>query len=211
MIFRINKLLYFSLIIVTSIAKAQPYYFRHYQVENGLSNNTVYCSVQDNKGFLWFGTKDGINRFDGINFKIFHIHNDNAEKLIGANYINCLFNDKQGGLWVGSKRGLYKYNEDKERFEPIIDSLRDIYEIQMDKIGQIWFLSGNTVCRYNFKNKILKQFSPAEYFYGTSICILKDGNIWASTMQGFLEKFNDATGKFTAVDVFSHSIAPTSR
>ena len=52
---------------------AQPYFFRHYQVENGLSNNTVYCSVQDNNGFLWFGTKDGLNRFDGYHFKLFNV------------------------------------------------------------------------------------------------------------------------------------------
>ncbi|MEO7767559.1 MAG: two-component regulator propeller domain-containing protein, partial [Ferruginibacter sp.] len=52
---------------------AQSYFFRHYQVENGLSNNMVYCSVQDQDGFLWFGTKDGLNRFDGYHFKLFNI------------------------------------------------------------------------------------------------------------------------------------------
>jgi hypothetical protein len=45
---------------------AQPHYFRHYQVEDGLSNNTVYCTLQDKNGFLWMGTKEGLNRFDGI-------------------------------------------------------------------------------------------------------------------------------------------------
>ncbi len=56
-------------IIATHFVLAQDYYFKHYQVENGLSNNTVLSSLQDEDGFLWFGTKDGLNRFDGYRFK----------------------------------------------------------------------------------------------------------------------------------------------
>ncbi|MBC7424179.1 MAG: hypothetical protein H7334_12075, partial [Ferruginibacter sp.] len=52
-----------TLLFKTATSMAQPYFFRHYQVENGLSNNMVFCSVQDKNGFLWFGTKDGLNRF----------------------------------------------------------------------------------------------------------------------------------------------------
>src|SRR6185437_9251158 len=51
--------------------RAQSWYFQHLQVENGLSNNAVICSLQDKRGFLWFGTKDGLDRFDGYSFKIF--------------------------------------------------------------------------------------------------------------------------------------------
>ena len=72
-------------------AHAQPYYFKHYQVENGLSNNTVYCSIQDNKGFLWFGTKEGLNRFDGYRFKLFR--SDSEGKQLRKDFIFCLFGD----------------------------------------------------------------------------------------------------------------------
>ncbi len=73
----------------------QSYYFRHYQVENGLSNNAVICSLQDKKGFLWFGTKDGLNRFDGYTFKIFR-NNSTDSQSIGNNFIHCIYEDKQG-------------------------------------------------------------------------------------------------------------------
>src|SRR5258705_12555765 len=86
-------------------ANAQSYYFRHYQVENGLSNSTVNCSVQDKNGFMWFGTKDGLNRFDGYRFKLFNT-GENDRSLYPDN-IFSLFSDEKGILWVGSQKGLY--------------------------------------------------------------------------------------------------------
>ena len=75
--------------------QAQPYYFRHYQVENGLSNNTVFCSIQDKDGFLWFGTKEGLNRFDGYRFKLFKL--DKTDKRNPQrDFIYCLFTDPAG-------------------------------------------------------------------------------------------------------------------
>ena len=67
----LRRMPFIVLLLTVSTASGQSYYFKHYQVENGLSNNTVYCSIQDNKGFLWFGTKEGLNRFDGYRFKLF--------------------------------------------------------------------------------------------------------------------------------------------
>jgi ligand-binding sensor domain-containing protein len=89
MIDRIRLLLYSIFIILIFINKgnAQPYYFRHYQVENGLSNNTVYFISQDSKGFMWFATKDGLNRFDGFHFKVFRINSAEDEKHLATDYI----------------------------------------------------------------------------------------------------------------------------
>ena len=74
---------------------AQQYYFKHYQVENGLSNNSVSSSLQDKNGFLWFGTINGLNRFDGYSFKVFR-HNPEDSTSIGSNFIRCLYEDKKG-------------------------------------------------------------------------------------------------------------------
>jgi hypothetical protein len=86
---------------------SQTYTFRNYQVENGLSNNTIICSLQDKKGFMWFGTKDGLNRFDGYNFKIINDIEINQRK---PHVINCLLTDKNGVLWVGGNNGIFRYN-----------------------------------------------------------------------------------------------------
>jgi hypothetical protein len=71
------------------VLRAQPYYFRHLQVENGLSNNAVICTLQDKRGFLWFGTKDGLDRYDGYAFKVFRNDPDDRGS-IGSNFIHSL-------------------------------------------------------------------------------------------------------------------------
>ncbi|MEP6950048.1 MAG: two-component regulator propeller domain-containing protein [Ginsengibacter sp.] len=190
---------------------AQPYYFRHYQVENGLSNNTVYFIKQDSKGFMWFATKDGLNRFDGFHFKVFHINCANDEKHLTTDYIFCILPGKDGILWVGAQRGLYRFNPQKEQLEPFIDSLTNIYDITIDRAGQMWFISSNTICRFNFRTNSLKKFYPSEYFLATSLCLSKRGEIWASSDNGFLEKYDPAKNSFTGYDVFSHSKPPASR
>jgi len=84
-------LLAYVFAIFNNRANAQPYYFRHYQVENGLSNSTVYCSIQDKNGLMWFGTKEGLNRFDGYHFKLFTTAAD--DRSLYPDFIFSLFVD----------------------------------------------------------------------------------------------------------------------
>ncbi|MDR2804759.1 MAG: hybrid sensor histidine kinase/response regulator, partial [Dysgonamonadaceae bacterium] len=94
------------------------YYFRSYQVENGLSHNSVWTVMQSSSGFLWFGTNDGLNRFDGKTFKVFR-HTEGDSLSIGNNFIHCLKEDAQGRFFVGTKKGLYLYNASLENFRRI--------------------------------------------------------------------------------------------
>ena len=87
-----------------SDGNAQPYYFKHFQVENGLSNNTVFFVKQDSKGFMWFATKDGLDRFDGFHFKIFRLDNVAEKKNISTDYIFCVLPGKDG-MCVGWRPG----------------------------------------------------------------------------------------------------------
>src|SRR5215207_7716897 len=121
-------ILLFAQVLITVTVQGQQHYFRHYQVENGLSNNTVFCSMQDQNGFMWFGTKDGLNRFDGYRFKAFNIHNEDESSLT-RDVISALAIDKKGVLWVGSEKGLYWFDAQYERLVPFIDTLHYIYDI----------------------------------------------------------------------------------
>jgi ligand-binding sensor domain-containing protein/signal transduction histidine kinase len=182
---------------------AQSYFFRNYPVESGLSNNTVYCSIQDSSGFLWFGTKDGVNRFDGYHFKVFNMNDDG--RTLETNLIGCLMVDKKNTLWVGCQKGLYTFDRHKERMVRFIDSFPEINALQTDKQGTLWFISRLTVCRYNFNTKTIRTFPPAKYFEASSLCLSEEGEIWACTPNGFLQRFDEATETFKSFNLFSHS------
>jgi len=88
---------------------------RHLAIEDGLSNNFVRCVYQDKKGFFWFGTKDGLNRYDGYGFKIFRNKIDNKLSLI-HNIIHTISSDADNNLWIGTRQGLSIYNDQKGIF-----------------------------------------------------------------------------------------------
>jgi ligand-binding sensor domain-containing protein len=117
---------------------AQPYYFKRYQVENGLSHNSVICALQDKRGFMWFGTKDGLNRFDGYAFKTFR-KNVNDSNSIGNNFIQSLYEDKQGRLYVGTDKGLYQYIDKTEEFK-LLPSTKEhsVFKLTGDTQGNVY-------------------------------------------------------------------------
>lgn len=190
-------------VFCTPLLCQQSYYFRHYQVENGLSNNAVICSAMDNQGFLWFGTKDGLNRFNGYTFKTFY-NEPGDSTSIGNNFIHCLYRDSNGTLWVGTERGLYKYNATTESFTvfaAVEGLIRDIIE---DK-KNLWLIVGFTLARYDKSSKQIEFYNIPQYFEATSLCTTSDGSVWVSTTTGLLKKYDPSTNSFTTYDVFAHS------
>ncbi len=159
---------------------------------------------------MWFGTKDGLNRFDGYRFKTFNINSKNESSLT-RDLIYSLFPGKDGKLWVGSQKGLYQFDGQKERLVPFIDTLADIYGILIDKSNQLWFISSYSVYRYNFEKKYLQAFPADKNFYATSLCELDDGSIWFSTIDGHLQRFDNISQTFKSYNVFVHSPSPSSR
>jgi signal transduction histidine kinase/ligand-binding sensor domain-containing protein len=196
------------IILTTSPTFSQPYYFRHYQVEEGLSNNTVFCSVQGRNGFMWFGTKNGLNRFDGYQFKQFTIA-DNNQGSGNSDMIYCLSADMNGALWVGSAMGLYRFDEKKEKLVSFIDSLKEVNTVLHDVKGRLWFISWNTVYRYDFGNSELVSYQ--NLISATSICRASNNTLWFGSTDGKLYRYNESQNNFSAFELFSHSPAPPSR
>ncbi|MBN2521026.1 MAG: hypothetical protein JXB17_11005, partial [Bacteroidales bacterium] len=89
--------------------------FEHLTSEEGLSHSYVRCILQDKEGFMWFGTFDGLNKFDGYNFTVYR--NDYKDTgSITANIIYSLFEDSNGNLWIGTAEGLCLYHRDRNSF-----------------------------------------------------------------------------------------------
>lgn len=187
-----------------ALLQAQPYYFRHYSVENGLSNNSVHSSIQDENGFLWFGTKGGLNRYDGYRFKAIQLDRNN-ETALTRDVIYCMYPDENGNIWIGTQRGLYRYDDQKEKITFLIDSLREINEIQKDAKGNLWFIAGADLCMLNLKTSKIRLFPAQKYFVATSICRTENGNLWISSADGKLFRYDELEKKFIGFNLFGHS------
>ncbi len=103
-------LLFFCLVSI-NILKAGPvsYRFRHFTVEQGIASNTVRTLYQDSRGFIWFGTSEGLNCFDGRTITRHKIIFPSKNEF-GTDYIGALLEDNTGNFWVGTEIGIYIYD-----------------------------------------------------------------------------------------------------
>ena len=186
-------------------ALGQPYYFTHYQVEDGLSNNAVLCSVQDPMGFMWLGTKDGLNRFDGYSFKVFQSDPDHPNGL-GSNFIRALYVDPTGRIWTGTDQGIYIFDPKSEtfsRFHPTI--VNEILDIKGDTAGNIWFIDNLTLYRYTLTTDSLSKVTDDALRIVSSLEVTKDGDVWLGTSQGSLLHYLPTQGIQGPYTLFDHS------
>ena len=92
-------------VLLPLLGSSQDFRFKHITSNDGLSQNAVLAITQDGDGFMWFGTKDGLNKYDGYSFAVYqNVPNDPG--TIDSNYITALFTDSRGNLWVGTDHGL---------------------------------------------------------------------------------------------------------
>ncbi|MBX2992050.1 MAG: ATP-binding protein [Bacteroidetes bacterium] len=89
--------------------------FRHFRVEDGLSQGSINAILQDHKGFIWIGTHDGLNRFDGVEFKVFR-HNPGNPRSLSSSWIVALFEDSNHVLWIKTEKGLDRFDRASESF-----------------------------------------------------------------------------------------------
>lgn len=193
------------LIIITQSLHAQPYYFKQYQVEQGLSNNNITCCIQDTHGFLWFGTRDGLNRFDGYTFHVFR-NNPEQSKSLGNNSVKSLTIDQNGVLWAGTDKGLFKYNQQEENFDqiPFTNNMR-VSELHFNEKNDLWLLLDGKLIKYNEQLEFHKTYSTPDNSTLSSFCLTPQGNIWVSTSNGILYQLDEEQGVFSSFNLFTHS------
>ena len=153
------------ILIFSSPATSQQIQFRHLTIDNGLSQNAIPAIIQDRHGFMWFGTKDGLNRYDGYNFKIFQ--NDPLDSTsISSNYISSIFEDHRGIIWIGTLTGnLNYYLETGETFRDVkvADNKNKITAITEDRSGHLWVSTEGAGLFRITGNDDLTQFSSRHF------------------------------------------------
>ena len=188
-----NKQPFFKLVLtilwffgVFLSAKGQSYYFRHYQVEQGLIHNTVKSIMQDSRGMMWIGTKAGLNRFDGYTFKSFTDYAINGGS-IGESSIISICEDKKGMIWIGTETGLFKYDPYHEAFDKTtIIADKSISHILTDHFNNLWFLANNELYKYEQNRNKLTKLNIA----ATCLMFDKFENLWMGKEIGAIQKLN---------------------
>jgi signal transduction histidine kinase/ligand-binding sensor domain-containing protein/CheY-like chemotaxis protein/predicted DNA-binding transcriptional regulator AlpA len=175
--------------ITIQLAVAQKMFFRNYTVSDGLCANTIWDIEQDEQGFMWFGTKYGLNRFDGYEFKSFQF-NKNVEGSIGNNFIRKIFKYDQFTFWIGTDEGIYIFDLKTEKFK-LFDPLGKIFinDIFRSNGGEIWIATKEKgIYCYYPKTKKVKHFTHNPNLKNSLSSnevskIIQDklGNIWIGT------------------------------
>ncbi|MBN2198947.1 MAG: diguanylate cyclase [Candidatus Aminicenantes bacterium] len=184
--------------------------FRRYSIDHGLSQNSVYAIVQDRQGFMWFATQDGLNRFDGYTFRVFHPKPGDRTTLSNG-FVTALAEDGRGYLWAGTDNGnLNRYDPASETFRhfrpvpgspprgerPIITSLL------ADSQGRLWVGTSQGLARFDPDKETFSLFrnapeDPAS-LSGNSISVIYEspkGNFWVGTQDAGLNRFDPAGGR----------------
>lgn len=171
--------------------------FENISVEKGLSAKNVFCITQDKDGYMWFGTNNGLNRYDGYTFKNYFHEFENPNSLTNSN-INCLLCDSKGRLWVGTDMGINLYDKNNDDFyvpnitgdsnkELARRRIRSIFE---DSRGYIWIGTQVGLIRYDTNQQLVTFYSFP--MFGTeahrniirSIAEDKNHIIWLGTFDG---------------------------
>ena len=194
----------FVLMSASTDTMAQKHYFRHYCNEDGLSNNTIICSLQDRRGFMWFGTKDGLNRFDGHQFRTY-VYNATDRNSIIDNMILALCEDREGLIWIGTPRGICYYEPHHDHFITLSGQISTglITDIAVSSDNAIWFSGRQGVFRYNKNTRQLRHYPSYEFFTPSSIHITASGNIWVSSYNGNIYHYNPRSDSFTEYSILT--------
>ncbi len=142
----------------SSLSAQSDLRFEYLTEKEGLSNNEVTSIYQDREGFMWFGTDDGLNRYDGYEFKIFRPDPRNLQHTLNENLIRDMYEDSQGRFWVGTN-GLHLLDKPTDTFTAyMVDSIHFTYlnialTIHEDKKGFLWFSAGGGLNRFDPSNK----------------------------------------------------------
>jgi ligand-binding sensor domain-containing protein/signal transduction histidine kinase len=185
--------------------------FDQISIEQGLSQSTVGCILQDHKGFMWFGTEDGLNKYNGYSFTSFR-HDPEDPESISSNSIQCLHEDGRGMIWVGTiGGGLNKYDPQTAEFAHYVHEPANVYSLLSDQVlcifedkaGVLWVGTDAGLEQYDQATErfIHYQHNPhdaASLSEGSILSIDQDdkGNLWVATSRGGLDRLDAQDGTF---------------
>lgn len=210
-----KKIVFFFLLLVLTASsylysRQEKINFEHISLEQGLSQSTILCIYQDSKGFLWFGTDGGLNRYDGYEFDTFLPEPGNPDSISNGT-VWAIIEDQSGMLWLGTYGGgLNKFDREKEIFthyqtiqgDPTSLSSNDVRAIYEDKEGVLWIGTSEGLNKFDRKTGTFTRYLADDTTANSlsnnhvrSICEDREGFLWIGT-NGGLNRFDRARTVF---------------
>ena len=191
---------------ITLLPDSTQIKFEHISITDGLSQNTVNCILQDSKGFMWFATEDGLNKYDGYDFSIYDSDPDDPG-TININYVWTIYEDRFGTLWVGTwGGGLNRFDRANECFTHYINepdnthslSHNEVRAICEDQSGKLWIgTKGGGLNKFDpylgrFKHYRHDPENPFSLSGDEVMCLCADrgGRLWVGTRTAGLNRFD---------------------
>ena len=196
--------------------------FEHIGTLEGLSQVDVSSIIQDSRGFMWIGTGNGLNRYDGYKF-INYSHDPDNKNSLTNNVINDLAEDRNGNIWIATKGGLNKFNKASARFTRYLHNEQDetslavdvVNRISFDQKGNLWLATQNgldylDVSSNKFKHHVHTDNDSSSISSNNvhTVFIDRKQNVWAGTANGGLNLYLPAANKFV---MFKHPDVATGR
>lgn len=197
------------------VTAANQYNFTHVDSSDGLSANNVKSIVQDSLGFMWFGTKNGLNRYDGSSLRVYKCYDE--ERKCGNNNIGALYEDENSILWIGTDRGIYQYDPYQDRIS-FVDKVPDdgmmannwVQTIEGDRHGNVWALLPDEGLYLYTKDKVRHfRFAEASKFkkvFPADVCVASNGTVWVALANDGIYRYYPKTGSFVKVKVKDPSV-----
>ena len=188
-------------------AREIPNNFTHLSIKDGMSQGAALALLQDRRGFIWIGTEDGLDRYDGYKFKIYRPSDDIHSLTDNTTYV--LFQDSQGAIWVGTKNGLNRYDCELDRFtrffsdpnNPESLSHNTIRAVRESRDGTLWIGTDGGLNAFDRKTGKFTRYARKAAVRGNTAqgeiySIVEDsaGVLWLAT-NGGLHAFEPKTGK----------------
>ena len=199
--------LWLLLCISTASAQLSPLRFSQLTTRQGLSQSLVHCLIKDNKGLMWFGTQDGLNKYDGDNFTVYRHTAADSNSLTNNNIEAIIQAKSNGNLWIGTNGGgLNLYNRKTNSFKRYLSNVPEsssIFSLLETNDSDIWLGCYSALIRYNIRTQKVtvyknKPSDPSSISCNLVYSLFQDseGNVWAGTNNG-LNRYDYQTNKFS--------------
>lgn len=209
-IIRVTLLLF----LYSTISAQYENQFEKFTIKDGLSNNDLWDVEQDQNGFLWIASQDGLNFYDGYSFKVYKNSPDDSTSL-PDNVCNNVFVDSENNLWIGTKSGLVLFNRLTETFSNYqfsdgnSENANSVWNIVEDAQKDLWIATTNGVLSFDKVNKVFKNYdlmkidnSVAPFINNVgSILFTKNNELYAGSVSYGIVKFNYSSQIFVQMEM----------